>query len=215
MQVSGNRLPTSTQITGTLWSLLGDPEPLDRIRVMNQVRSIDPELWNHARQVAEYVEAMTLSLTDLSGSAIRECIDAAWLHDIGKLTLPGEMLLKAGPLTDAEWVEVREHPSRGAAFLERSQALVSVAPLVRQHHEWHDGRGYPDGIAGNRIELGARLIGVSDAYDAMTSWRSYRPMLSADDAIHELTRCAGTQFGPQIVDLFVRATAGLRRRSPR
>ncbi len=205
----------STQPKITLHTLLGDPETFDRIQVMDQVRSIDPELWSHARQVAVFVEAMSAHRSDLSGSAVRECIDAAWLHDIGKLTMPGDVLLRAGPLTDEEWIEMRAHPARGSTYLERSRALASVAPLVRQHHEWHDGRGYPDGLTGNQIELGARLIGVADAYDAMTSWRPYRPKMAGDVAVEELHRCAGTQFDAAIVDLFSRATVGLRPRPTR
>jgi len=90
-----------------------------------------------------------------------------------------------------------------------------VASIVRHHHEWYDGCGYPDGLRGRKIELGARLIGVADAYDAMTSWRPYRPTLPDEDAIAELQRCAGTQFDPESVELFIRATVGLRPKADR
>lgn len=206
-------LPTPTQQSITLRSLLGDPSTLDRSAIATQIRTIDPSLWEHASVVAQYVGMVTELLPDVRSDERQQFVDAAWLHDIGKLTLPPEVLLQPGPLSEAEWADMRDHPSRGAAYLESAPKLRQIAPLVRHHHEWHDGRGYPDALHRSQIELGARLIAVADAFDAMTSWRPYRPALSYDDAVDELHRCTGTQFDPEIVDLFIRATGGHRAKA--
>ncbi len=205
-------LPASTHQTA-LQDLLGAPTGIDRLTVARQMRNIDLSLWQHASSVAHLVGEMAARRTDLSRPQRAVVIDAAWLHDIGKLTLPRETLFKPGPLTDAEWDEMRQHPARGAAYLSRSHDLGPIAPLVRQHHEWHDGRGYPGGMHGSQIELGARMIGVADAYDAMTNWRPYRPILSHDDAIAELVKGSGTQFDPTIVSLFIRVAAAENMRT--
>ncbi len=171
---------------------------------------IDRDLYLHASLVASYVTAMCSSIDMLSEHERASIVDAAWLHDIGKLTISPVILRKAGPLTEQEWDEMREHPTRAANYLDDSSALSAATSHVRQHHEWHNGDGYPSGLSGAEISLGARLIEVADAYDAMTSWRPYRPKLSDDAAIGELRRCAGSQFDPEIVELFVRATKDLR-----
>jgi HD-GYP domain-containing protein (c-di-GMP phosphodiesterase class II) len=201
---SGELVPTSIQ-TANLDFMLGDPVELTRPDITARLRSADVDLWRHASSVAQTVVAMLDVLPHLEYADRMSIVDAAWLHDIGKLTIPGEILNRPGPLSEAEWVEMRAHPIRGADYLERSPALRQSAQLVRNHHEWHDGRGYPDGKSEDQIELGARIIGVADAYDAVTSWRPYRPTLSRDAAIRELDRCAGTQFDPEIVDLLQRA----------
>jgi len=210
MKDSGFRLPVTSHRPITLLGLLGDPARLDRVALTERLRSVDPDLWRHAGAVAAYVDATTKLFPDSEGSACGRVVDAAWLHDIGKLTMQREALSRPGPLSSEEWTEMREHPPRGAEYLEMSAALRDAAPLVRQHHEWHDGNGYPGALRGDEIELGARLIGVADAYDAMTSWRPYRSTLSDDDAVAELRRCAGTQFDPDIVERFIRASDGLR-----
>jgi HD-GYP domain-containing protein (c-di-GMP phosphodiesterase class II) len=189
----------------TLHDLLGDPSSLEPVEVAERLRVASPELWRHAGAVANHVGAMAALIPELSEIQRGVCVDAAWLHDIGKLTLRRNTLLKPGPLSNDEWTEMRLHPLRGADYLEPSHTLAPLSPLVRHHHEWHDGRGYPDALRGNEVQLGARLIGVADAFDAMTSWRPYRSTLAVPDALNELRRCAGTQFDPEIVDLFVRA----------
>jgi HD-GYP domain-containing protein (c-di-GMP phosphodiesterase class II) len=206
-------LAASTKQSISLDELLGDPATLGRNEIATRVRSNDFALWLHAGAVAAYVDAMATLLPQSARSQRRGFVDAAWLHDIGKLTIRRDVLLRPGPLTDSEWTDMREHSARGADFLERSAALRDLAPLVRQHHEWHDGRGYPDALCAGKIELGARLIGVADAYDAMTSSRPYRPVMSHDAAVAELLRCSGSQFDPEIVSLFIRATDGLRTRA--
>ena len=115
---------------------------------------------------------------------------------------------KAGPLNEEEWGFMRRHTVIGERILGAAAALSSVAKLVRSSHERWDGDGYPDGLAGEEIPLGSRVIAVCDAYDAMTTDRPYRRALSSQDAIEELRNCAGTQFDPQVVDVFCREIEG-------
>jgi diguanylate cyclase (GGDEF)-like protein/putative nucleotidyltransferase with HDIG domain len=132
-----------------------------------------------------------VELTRLAGS----------LHDLGKLAIPEEILRKPGTLTDSERLVLERHPQIGFRMLD-SLGVDPVADLVLHHHERWDGAGYPDGLRGDRIPLGARIIFVTDAYDAMTSDRIYRPKRSSPAALAELERCAGTQFDPGIVAAF-------------
>ena len=134
----------------------------------------------------------------------------ALLHDVGKLRTPPEILNKPGPLTDEEWAIVRRHPVDGQRMLERiGGMLAEVGESVRAHHERWDGGGYPDGIAGEAIPLAARIVCVCDAFNAMTTNRSYRPAMPVADALAELRACAGTQFDPVVVDAIERVRPGL------
>ena len=137
------------------------------------------------------VDAEQIELTRLAGS----------LHDLGKLAIPEEILRKPGSLTESERLVLERHPQIGFRMLE-SLGVDPVADWVLHHHERWDGTGYPEGLHGEHIPLGARIIFVADAFDAMTSDRVYRSRLSSDDALAELERCAGTQFDPEIVSAF-------------
>jgi diguanylate cyclase (GGDEF)-like protein len=143
----------------------------------------------------------------LSGDERREVDTVALLHDVGKIGTPNEILHKAGPLTDEEWVVMREHPVVGERILRQVPGFEAVAKAVRHEHERWDGSGYPDGIAGEEIPLASRIVLVCDAYHAMTSDRPYRRAMAVSDAIEELERHAGTQFDPAVV----RALVGLLR----
>jgi HD-GYP domain-containing protein (c-di-GMP phosphodiesterase class II) len=123
---------------------------------------------------------------------------AASLHDLGKLAIPEEILRKPGPLSETERLVLERHPHIGFRMLE-SLGVDPVADWVLHHHERWDGSGYPDSLGGAEIPLGARIIFVADAYDAMTSDRVYRARLAEDEAIDELSRCSGTQFDPDVV----------------
>ncbi len=129
-----------------------------------------------------------IELTRLAGS----------LHDLGKLAIPEEILRKPGPLTDPERLVLERHPQIGFRMLD-SLGIEPVADWILHHHERWDGNGYPDRLPGPQIPLGARIIFVVDAYDAMTSDRVYRGSLSPYEALEELERCAGTQFDPDVV----------------
>jgi HD-GYP domain-containing protein (c-di-GMP phosphodiesterase class II) len=134
-------------------------------------------------------------------------MQAASLHDIGKAAIPDSIVDKPGPLTDAEWEFMRTHSVIGERILAAAPALNEAARLVRSSHERWDGTGYPDRLAGEHIPLGARVIAVCDAYEAMVSSRPYRSRMSAEVALEELRRCAGTQFDPAVVEAFCSVAA--------
>ena len=160
-----------------------------------------PALGPHLGDVAELAEATAreLGLTDLEREQVRV---AGELHDIGKVAIPDAILDKPGPLDDGEWEYVKRHSAVGERIIAAAPALAEVAKLVRCIHERIDGTGYPDGLAGEEIPLGARLIAVCDAYAAMTNDRPYRLTMDPSSAIAELRRNAGTQFDPEIVQAF-------------
>jgi HD-GYP domain-containing protein (c-di-GMP phosphodiesterase class II) len=130
-----------------------------------------------------------------------------FLHDVGKLTVPDVVLSKAGPLTEAEWEIMRNHPAAGRAILDGIPFLAGAREIVYAHHERWDGKGYPNGLAGEEIPLGAQIFPLCDAFDAMTSDRPYRKALSIDAARSELIEGRGTQFRPDVVDAFLTVDA--------
>lgn len=132
---------------------------------------------------------------------------AGLLHDIGKIGVPESVLLKPGRLTDDEFALIREHPGAGARILETIPFLDEIVDVVRYHHERWDGTGYPDGLAGDAIPYLARVLAVADAFDAMTTDRPYRAAMPIGDAREELRACAGAQFDPDVVELFLRGGA--------
>ena len=161
------------------------------------------QIEDHSRRVARFAEvtARELGLPDHIVGRIRL---AGLLHDIGKSELPAEILEKPGPLTPDQWDRVREHPEAGARLL--SHAIFDdVRGWVLGHHERVDGLGYPQGLAGAAIPIGARIIAVADAYEAMTSDRPYRRARNPEDAAEELRACAGSQFDAEVVEAFLRA----------
>jgi HD-GYP domain-containing protein (c-di-GMP phosphodiesterase class II) len=129
---------------------------------------------------------------------------AARLHDVGKVAVPDAVLQRPGRLSAEEWGPMRMHPIVGADVVSRVPALRALAPVIRAHHERWDGGGYPDGLAGEAIPLGARIVAVVDAYSAMTTDRPYRQGRDAAWALGELRRCAGTQFDATVVEALAR-----------
>jgi HD-GYP domain-containing protein (c-di-GMP phosphodiesterase class II) len=158
----------------------------------------------HSARVARMAYEVGVRL-DCDESQLARLLLGGSLHDIGKLAVRCEVLNKPGPLTAAELEEVRAHPEIGARIVSLDRELRSAMPAVLHHHERWDGAGYPTGRAGSAIPLEARILGVVDSYDAMTSDRPYRVALRTDQAAEEVDRCAGTQFDPDIAQAFLEA----------
>jgi len=167
------------------------------------LREREPLLNEHAESVTRRSLEMARALTS-DAEQLDVIRRAAQLHDIGKIAIPEEILNKPGSLDANEWDLMRRHTLVGERILGSAPALRPVATVVRSSHERWDGGGYPDGLAGEEIPLGARVVFVCDAFDAMTSERTYQPCLSEEEAIAELRRHAGTQFDPELVSLFIR-----------
>ena len=162
----------------------------------------DPELSGHNEEVAALAVALAQRLA-LDEDEIERVGIAAELHDIGKIAIPRSILEKPGPLDAEEWTFIRRHTLIGERIAQSAPALVGVAALIRSSHEWWDGTGYPDQLAGHDIPLGAQIIHVCDAYAAMTSDRCYQAAKSHAEARAELRRDAGTRFAPAVVDAFL------------
>ena len=168
----------------------------------------NPELFTDLEGVAELAEATARRL-GLGEEEAEQISHAAELHDIGKVAIPDAILSKPGTLDPREWEFIRRHTLIGERIIAAAPALGVVAKLVRSSHERWDGTGYPDRLPGQEIPLGARVVGVADAFNAMTSERPYSPAVSPDLAIMELRRHAGTQFDPVVVEAFCAAWAEL------
>jgi two-component system, cell cycle response regulator len=165
-----------------------------------------PDLQLRMRDIGELALEVGREL-HMGPEGLDEVARAAELHDVGKVAVPDAILDKPGPLDPVEWSFMRRHPLIGERILLAAPALRPVARLVRSSHERFDGSGYPDGLRRDEIPLGARVVTVCDAFDAMTSERPYREAVTEADAIEELRRCAGTQFDPMVVDAFCRVVA--------
>jgi diguanylate cyclase (GGDEF)-like protein/PAS domain S-box-containing protein len=161
----------------------------------------NPDLGVHLDEVTDLADAIADRL-ELPDEERAPLLQAASLHDVGKAAIPDEILNKAGALDDEEWEFMRRHTVIGERILSAAPALSVASKLVRSSHERWDGKGYPDGLRGDDIPLGARVIAVCDAYDAMVSDRPYRASLGSGDAMAELHRCAGSQFDPAVVEVF-------------
>jgi diguanylate cyclase (GGDEF)-like protein len=161
----------------------------------------DAHLDEHVERVAALSGAVAEALGQPEHEVQRIRV-AAKLHDVGKTAIPATILDKPGPLDEREWEFMRRHPLIGERIVMAAPALANTAPLIRSSHERIDGHGYPDGLAGEKIPLGSRIIAVCDTFDAMSSDRSYRPRVGVDEALQELRRHAGTQFDRAVVDAF-------------
>lgn len=156
----------------------------------------------HSQRVSTYAYKLAAA-SNLSAKKISDIKLAGQLHDIGKVTISNDILNKKGRLTDQEYKIVKTHPEKGYSIIHSIGDMDDIANYVLEHHEYYDGKGYPKGLKGKDISFEARLISIADAYDAMTSFRSYKDEKTKDAAIKELITCKGTQFDPELVDVFI------------
>lgn len=160
------------------------------------------ETEEHTERVEIYARAIGKKL-ELKTSQMDELLLAARLHDIGKIAIDEDILLKPGKLTKEEFEVMKTHAEKGYRIINAASELVNVAKCVLAHHERWDGGGYPLGIAGEKIPLFSRIISVADSFDVMTQERVYKKAMTKEEAVKELLRCSGTQFDPYIVKIFI------------
>ena len=157
----------------------------------------------HSGRVAEY----SREIAKRYGYNTKEQSDIymmGLLHDVGKIGVPDVVINKPGRLTDEEFEQIKRHPVIGDQILKNIQEMPSLSTGARWHHERYNGEGYPDGLKGDEIPEAARIIAVADAYDAMTSYRSYRDVMSQEVVRAEIMKCSGTQFDPKFAEIMVR-----------
>jgi energy-coupling factor transport system substrate-specific component len=176
--------------------------------IANAVDAKDVRTHQHSQRVAEYSEMIAQEMNCFKWWERRKALSnlkkAAQMHDIGKIGIPDSVLNKVGRLTDEEYAKMKSHVIRGAEILKDFTLVEHVEDGTKYHHERYDGRGYPEGLAGEQIPLFARIIGVADAFDAMTSNRVYRNHMDTDYVMNEMKRGRGTQFDPDALDAFLR-----------
>jgi len=191
-------VPTPEAYTAALQGLY-----VDAIRSLAYlIDAKDPYTYGHSTRVERLASELARAI-GLPQDEVLTVQRAALLHDIGKVGVSEQILHKRAPLTPDEWEAIKRHPCIGAQIIRGVSFLEAVIPLVYHHQERFDGNGYPAAVRGEAIPIGARIIAIADAYEAMTSDRPYRAAKSAREALAELKRCAGTQFDPQLVDLFI------------
>jgi putative nucleotidyltransferase with HDIG domain len=174
------------------------------LEMLSQIIDLrDPHGLDHSKQVSAYAAAIARNMK-LSARQVELIRKGALLHDIGKLGVPAEILAKPYRLTAKEYEIIKCHASLGADLLEKSPSLRPLMPIVRHHHEFFDGNGYPDQLKGNQINIEARIVAVADAIETMSSDRPYRRALNPSHLINELKKHAGSQFDPLIVDKVIR-----------
>lgn len=181
------------------------------VALASAIDAKDPVTEHHCDRVANQATILARTV-GLSEGDIEAVTYGAVLHDVGKIGISETVLMKPGALSPEERAEMERHPIIGDGILRPLRLGSIVGPIVRGHHERWDGGGYPDRLRGDAIPIGARIVSVVDAHDAMTHDRPYRPALSADEAREEVLRSRGTQFDPEIVDLFLRQLEGGDRR---
>jgi HD-GYP domain-containing protein (c-di-GMP phosphodiesterase class II) len=179
-----------TQTIGALAEAVDKRDPFTS-KHSQRVRSISVDIGREMRVSAGELEALEWG---------------GLLHDVGKIGVPDSILLKQGKLTREERIRMNAHPVLGAQIIGPVQRLAPELPVIRHHHEWYNGSGYPDRLMGDEIPKLARILHVADAFEAMTADRPYRKALSMDQALAELRKFAGVQFDPEIVDAFVKTS---------
>lgn len=176
---------------------------LDFLEVLAEtIETKDPSIHGHSRRVSFYANALAgrAGVSDADRQRVRI---GAFLHDLGKVGVPSDLLLREGTLSAAERRIVQQHPVIGERLVKPLGLNASLVHAIRHHHEWWNGRGYPDRLAGDAIPYAARIVSIADAYDAMTTDRPYRRALPRDVVLDELVAGAGVQFDPELAQEFV------------
>jgi putative nucleotidyltransferase with HDIG domain len=176
------------------------------------IDSKDHYTQGHSQKVAAYAALMADAL-GLKEEQIGEIRLGALLHDIGKVGIPEQILGKRGPLNPDEWEKMKEHVLYGDRMLEPLRSISHIREMVCHHHEMFDGSGYPSGLVADQIPMGSRIIAIADAYDTITSDRIYKKARTPAAAFQELERCAGSQFDPELVRVFIEAVQHLPQRT--
>lgn len=200
-----NRVETYSSILDELEKNIAkeDLDILNSIKTLvNMINIKDRYTYGHVERVVMYSRRLGNALK-LSKDDLRTLVCGAYMHDVGKIDIDESILIKKMPLTNDEWLQLKQHPVKGEETIQYVHCLQSARPLVRHHHERYDGCGYPDGLKGEEIPYLARILTVVDSFDAMTSNRVYNTKKSYDEAIIELERCKGAQFDPDITDCFI------------
>jgi len=178
--------------------------------LMETIEAKDSYTRGHTERVTELAVGLAERI-GLSGDDLEHIRRAASLHDIGKIAVPDEIILKPGRLRPEEFAKIKEHPLKADRILQHLRFLDTARLIVRAHHERYDGKGYPDGLSGEEVPIGARILAVADSFDAMTSARPYRKAMTPDDALARMAAEAGRQFDPAIVAAF---TQMVRKKTP-
>jgi putative nucleotidyltransferase with HDIG domain len=171
----------------------------------SSIESVDRYTQGHCERVADYACELARDAGVDTGILLWFRMGAL-LHDVGKTTVPADVLNKSGPLNDAELAVMKEHPARGEALVSGVGFPWDIRPMLRHHHERWDGTGYPDRLAGEQIPRAARILCIADVFDALTSARSYRTAYSVADAITMMNADSGTVFDPHLLQIFLRRT---------
>jgi putative two-component system response regulator len=179
------------------------------IMLANAIELRDQYTRGHVERVRDHAHVLA-TVMGLSPGQMEQIHYGSILHDIGKIHIPESVLKKPGPLTEAEWVEMRKHPLIGVDMVKDIPYLAPAIPVIRYHHERWDGQGYPDGVSGDAIPLVARIVTLADSLDAMSTTRPYQHGLSPDQAYEEILHGSGTMYDPQIVRAFQRGWAEIR-----
>lgn len=156
----------------------------------------------HCEQVAKWASTTAREL-QMSEAEVDNIYWASILHDIGKIGISDRILRKKAALTEDDWVLIKMHPTIGSNILSSMDTLPSLVPTISAHQEKYDGSGYPKGLSGNEIPMGARILGIADAYQAMVEDRYYREARTHEEAVTELRKVSGTQFDPDVLDVFI------------
>ena len=184
---------------------IDDDERIISIKtLLSVINSRDRYTYNHTDRVVHYCEIYS-KYVKLNEKDSKTLLYSAYLHDIGKINVAKEILISEKKLTDQQWEEMKKHPFDGAEIIKKIKNLEGVSEIVVQHHEKYDGSGYPYGVKGDQIYPLSRILTLADSFDAMTAKRPYQKVKTFEEAFEEIRRCKGTQFDPEIAEVFISA----------